>query len=186
MFVKKYLVALLAAAAAVPAAAVPFAFTQTMTNAYTLPGYVATSPVTVSGTFDGEANGNLITNISNVTLSIGGHAVNSQIYTARYDASTYTWHNDGVTLSFDGTANNALFIDVDFPTNPNYTNYFFSISAVNQDNAFSPFFAANYVYPGGASPLQITAMDADVPEPAMLGLFGLGALGLGLGRRRRA
>lgn len=34
--------------------------------------------------------------------------------------------------------------------------------------------------------LTISNMSIDVPEPAMLGLFGLGAIGLGLARRRKA
>lgn len=34
--------------------------------------------------------------------------------------------------------------------------------------------------------MQIGLSGDDVPEPAMLGLFGLGAIGLGLARRRRA
>ncbi|MFC3711142.1 PEP-CTERM sorting domain-containing protein [Sphingoaurantiacus capsulatus] len=182
---KKLLVAVLLAASAVPAAAAPFMFTRTFASSTSLPSYETAGPLTISGTFDGDANGNLITNISNVTLSIGGVAVAAPIYTAHLNEDNSAWISGGATLSFDGTANNALFIDVDFPNNLNYGAFFYSINAVNMDYTLNPFSIASEQLENGASSLQITAMNAEVPEPAMLGLFGLSAIGLGLGRRRR-
>lgn len=181
---KKLLVAALLTASAVPAAAAPFTFTQTIADAY---DYVLgdPSPVTISGSFDGDANGNLITNITNVTLSIGGVAVTDPIFVRSYTGSSF--EPTGATLSFDGTANNLLFITSDYPTDPNFSTYYYSISLVGYDNIYwRDRWSGGTAHIDGVSSLQITAADVDVPEPAMLGLLGLAALGLGLRRRKAA
>lgn len=182
--VKKLSVAALLALSAAPAAAAPFIFTQTIVDAY---DYVLddASPAAISGSFDGDANGNLITNITNVTLSIGGVAVTDPIFVRSYTGNSF--EPTGATLSFDGTANNLLFITSDFPTDQSFDTYYYSISLVGYDYVYwRDRWSGAAGHTNGVSSLQISAADVDVPEPAMLGLFGLAALGLGLRRRKAA
>lgn len=169
---------------------------------------------TASGTFDGTANGNLITGISNVTLAVG-----INLYAPGYPPdilnlpalSVGSYSNDfsyvagAAVVSFDGTQNDFLFINAD-PNNPSasdsdiysfdsitgylpqlfgdFTDEFVSIDGGGQ------FFANNDVYP----PISPNDDGQDsswsvkqVPDESVTAFLAAGTVsGLALMRRRFA
>ncbi len=141
----------------------------------------------VTGTFNGTANGNLITNLSNITANLNGNAFNGSgnLFGSSYDANSWTsWTSGGAVASFDGLQNNFLFIDVDYPNNQNWSNYFYSVSNVYQSYAY---LSSPYSYAHGNSTTanwQVTA--TNVPEPSSVILFGLGLMALVRFRRKHA
>jgi hypothetical protein len=136
----------------------------------------------VSGSFTGTASGNLVTNLSNITASFDGTPLrgNGSLFNASYDPSTGTWTADAGVASFDGTKNDFLFIDSHYPIDFQFTNYFYSISAVNTVIFTGPHNAAdNSVI---ASSWKLTSAVPETDNAALM-LAGLGLLGLSLRRR---
>lgn len=165
--------------------------------------YTFESGNTVSGSFDGTANGNLITNLSNIFVSLDNVALNGSgnLFGSHYDYN-YGFVSGGAVASFDGTQNNFLFIDADFPNSYNYTNYFYQIGqsgtnltdqsyAYNASNGnYAYDYPANYGYTGhnySSSRWSINGQSqatAQVPEPAPLALMAIGLLGTIVVRRK--
>lgn len=151
-------------------------------------------PLTVTGLFSGNANDNLITNLTDISVYIDGVGLkgNGNLYTSSIHPSQlggYEWHSGGAVVSFDGSKNNFMFSDVNFPINNIYTNYFGSIfdgtnqqgynANTNQEaHGFSSLTIANW---------KVTQLTASVPEPetyAML-LAGLGLMGAVTRRKQK-
>lgn len=165
------------ALAPVAANATPFDFSETFEGG-----------VLLTGSFDGTLNGNLITNLSHISVLVNGVAFvgSGSLFASHYDGG---WVSGGGVASLDGTQNNFLFVDVDLPNNFDYTNFFYSI----------PGFTDAFVNPGGVviadpAPTNFTAhvheqaQAAAVPEPAawMLMLGGFGFVGASLRQRRNS
>jgi len=83
----------------------------------------------VTGTFSGTASGDVITNLSNITISFNGVAIPTDSTGSMYTGSVQLigWANYGAQLSFDGLQNNAGFFDTNYPASPGtaYPNYGF-------------------------------------------------------------
>lgn len=133
----------------------------------------------LSGSFTGEANGNLINNLGNVSVSYNGTALLGTLFTAAYSNAT-GWY-DGAVASFDGTENNFLFINSNYLNGDyNYTEYTYSVPGYG-----SYFQSVNQnIYTGfAASDWSVTAANA-VPEPESLALVCLGLVGMLVVRRK--
>lgn len=145
----------------------------------------------VTGSFEGKANGNLVTDLSNVTLEFNGQAAGDgrAFTTAAYDESGYYWR-PGAVASFDGTQNNFLFINSNYLSNDySYNTYFYSLTWYGATIATSYSPNSPYFYTGSISApasygWTLSAVN-EVPEPATLALLGLGVAGLGVMRRRK-
>ncbi|RYE60755.1 MAG: PEP-CTERM sorting domain-containing protein [Hyphomicrobiales bacterium] len=136
---------------------------------------------TVTGSFEGTANGNVIGNLSNISAFLDGVAFqnNGALFSA--SIQSYNWASNGAQASFDGKQNNFIFIDGDFLNGGNYSNYFYSV--YDGTNNFAHNTTANRQI-SGLSAWSVTA--ADVPEPASAALFGISIAALAAARRRKA
>jgi hypothetical protein len=174
---KKIVLAALAATTAVSGAnATSFSYAQTIN------GNVA------AGTFDGDIDSSdLITNLTNVTLSINGNAV-TNLFILSYTGATFV--NGGAQISLsDHTLNDFLFINSDYVAfDYSYTDYFYNIPAAGLDRMVS--LSQNidsYAFPSVG--VTVTRLgDGAVPEPASWAMFigGFGLVGAGMRSRRKA
>lgn len=139
----------------------------------------------VNGTFTGTASGNFITGLSDITANLNGNAFHGSgnLFGSSYN-SWSGWVSGGAVASFDGSQNNFLFIDSDYPNYSNYSNYFYSVAAFNQSYAYmsSPW---GYTY-DNATTANWHVTSANVPEPSSVILFGLGLIALARFRRKHA
>lgn len=173
------LLATVSAAALVCAAAdaTPFAFTDLLQTGQM-----------VTGTFDGDLSGNLITNMSNISVWVDGiaYAGNGSLFNAHLDGG---WAGTG-TASLDGSQNNFIFVNSDLAGGDgNFSNFFYSISEVG-DAAINTI-TGQYGTTTPPTAFRAHAVEQQVravPEPAswamMIGGFGL--VGASLRTRRRA
>lgn len=105
-----------------------FALTATSANADQFNfSYTFSSGYVASGSFSGIQNGKFVDNISNVSVSLNGNPFvgSPNLFAVAYNVVTQNVDNTTPAIvSFDALKNNFMFIDVNYPTDPNYTNYF--------------------------------------------------------------
>jgi hypothetical protein len=135
---------------------------------------------TISGSFSGTAFGDIIVNISNVTISVDGHAFkgNGNLAIFSWNNLAHTWVVGGAYASFDGLQNNFMFSDAVPPSVLNSTNQFFAVTGNVVDPPVAPpEIAFNYFNVGGLGdfpPNSSWRVTASVPSPiAGAGLPGL-------------
>lgn len=109
------------------AIATQFAVTAAQAASFTFSYQIDPTNV-VTGSFDGTQNGNLITGISNIDLSYNGvNDSNSLIYGSNFNTQIGNWQTGGAVVSVDGSQNNFLFINSNYPAVTNYTEYFYMV-----------------------------------------------------------
>jgi hypothetical protein len=135
----------------------------------------------VTGAFTGDANGNLITNLSNISASLNGVAFEGSLKADYWQGGH--WLGSGAVASFDGLRNNFSF--------GNAASYFYVIPWSNPvvsdaAQAFTPrtgyvnYYNGNY----NASNWHVAAVPVPEPETYAMLLAGLGLMGF-VARRRK-
>jgi len=137
----------------------------------------------ITGSFDGTLNGNLITNLTNVSVTYNGtpFPMNGALNVFHYDDFDEWWLPNGATASLDGTQNNFLFIDGTL-SGSHFTSFFYSSPWFGDRSQVNGIVSNTY----GASTFR--AQLVPVPEPASWALMiaGAGMTGAALRRRRKA
>lgn len=136
---------------------------------------------TVSGTFTGDVNGNLITNLSGITVNLDGASLGS--YVSGSHRENGAWVDGAPVASLNGLGNNFLF-------SLNGGAYFYAIPWSNlvttdaaqvrkADGSYVDYFNGHY----NAASWHVTA----VPEPEMAAMLlaGLGLVGWMARRKQR-
>ena len=143
----------------------------------------------VTGSLTGTLSGAYVTGASNINVFLNGAALigNGALFATAWDPNlngSGGWTNAiAASISTDAALNNFLFIDVDYPSATNFTNYFMMINAqtFSQAAVWDGSYSA-FDYPTFSPTWSLTA----VPEPATLALMGLALLGAGVARKRKA
>ncbi len=146
--------------------------------------YTFGSGVVVSGSLDGDLNGQFVENVSNVSVFFDGTPMPGTIFSAHHTG--FVWVNGGPIFSFDVFQNNFRFINSDFLNGDNSYNSFFEIlfGVAAAESALVGFTVDN-------PPLQanwsLTARStSSVPDlGATLPLFSAALAGLAWFNRRR-
>ncbi len=142
----------------------------------------------VKGGFTGNASGNLITDLSGISVLVNGVAFsgNGSLFAAGIVGSE--WYSGAGVASFDGLQNNFLFADSDFPWVTSYTNIFYNTYSRNQEAYMESSQASNWddlSNPSYAGDNWSVWTASDIPEPAPVLLLAIGGVGLALARRRK-
>jgi hypothetical protein len=164
-------------------AAATSADANTYTFTYVFVHYSWSDDTIVTGSVDGDANGDLITNLSNVKLAINGVDFGENVQISG-------WASPGATMSFSGkkneftltSADNLMFFGMTYLFNvgPRDPAVIFR-RAVDQDQQR---FDAADMYTSGSWQIADTAV-TPVPEPASYALFLSGIAIVAAAARRR-
>jgi len=148
----------------------------------------------VTGSFDGTANGNLVTGLSHISVSLNGNAFpgSGSLGAYSFDSLKSEWSNNAV-VSFDGLHSNFAFSD----GHPDDLGAIFLLlpyySPVDENTATTDL--AQFLLPDGSNSVDVgrdivaanwTVTAVPEPETYAMMLAGLGLIGFAARRRKHA
>jgi hypothetical protein len=159
-----------------------FGFVASAAHATTFDfSYAFSDNVTVvTGTLDGDLNGNFVDHVTNVTLFIDGVAAPSAVTAVQFDGSDFT---SGPIVSFDVDQNN-FFFGSDDPANLDFSldsTYLFYISPPLDGSAtlyYAPAGSAQDAPPSNGTWKLTAEHAANAPDGGATGLLLAAGLGL--------
>ena len=165
-----------------------FVFSETFSNAFI---------IKVTGSFSGTASGNIISDISNVTVSYWDSQFDTlptetvslgtlNAYGESY--TTHTWSSGSAVVSIDGTANNFLFSAAEIPTTIPYPAFLYSLSkntAPLDNNMFYGWNAIPFGYNQDSTPQNWSVTNvSEVPLSPAIMMFATGFVGIAVSHRK--
>jgi hypothetical protein len=185
-------------AAALLAACSGAAQASTFDFSYTFTNSSQDTPLAVTGSFDGTLNGNLLTNISDISVSLNGVAFNGPLSIGSWDSSAgptgaVNFAASSAVISTNGALNNFVIADTSDPSLNTFTNLFYYVGGTTPDKLGSQEVSLQTV--AGLSAFDNDALGGvgtwsvqPVPLPAALPLLvcGLGLFAAAKRRRREA
>lgn len=156
--------------------------------------YTFASGDIVTGSLDGTVSGDLITNISNVSVSLDGNAFSGPLYAEGFVLNV--GYADGAAVaSLDGLQNDFLFINSDYAAGDlSYNAFFGSITAPSIVDSVNDGFTIAQAIDGNIDAFDVPASAtwsirdvSSVPDTASaMALLAVGVVGLAAFRRRWA
>jgi|GEM_PF-1497672 len=145
------------------------------------------SPTTITGSFNGEQEGNYVTHLSDIKVAIEGREFSQNLISVLYSPATGTpwdFSQEG-QVSFDVMQNNFMFVNAEYASTGSFINYFYITSdpaiqrqASNDNSGYS------YGFDDNSLNNQSWKLSArEVPEPSALLLLVLGLIPVVLKRR---
>ena len=162
---------------------------------YTFTNNNVPAPV-VTGTFDGTLTGNLLTNISDVSVSVNGVAFNGPLFLGSWDstAGAVSFAANTAVVSTNAAQNNFVIADTSDPSLATFTNLFYYVSGAPGTTPSGGSQEVSLQNIAGPSAFDLDTVGtwsltpAPVPLPAALPLLvsGLGLIAAAKRRRREA
>jgi hypothetical protein len=118
----------------------------------------------VTGSLDGDQNGEFVENVSNVSVFFNGTAMNGTVYTAKLD-STINWVA-GAVVSFDVLKNNFIFANGDLLRGASIPEYFEIMSRPPYTRSFAAARISGYYEEETTATSLWSLTPAVVPEPS--------------------
>ncbi len=151
--------------------------------------YTFSDGQSLTGSLDGTLTGDLVTNISNISVEFDNSAFTGTLYAGTFNsaASSYNYSANAAVVSTDATKNNFIFADNTDPGANNVTNFFYFVNGATPSGAQGQEVEAGSVTSGnlgidsGGGKWSLTP----VPVPAALPLLMSGLGLLAAAKRRR-
>jgi hypothetical protein len=146
----------------------------------------------LTGSLDGTLSGELITDISNVSINFDHTTLSGTLYAGTFDSatSTYNYSMNAAVVSTNAALNNFIFADSNDPGANNVTNWFYFVNGLTPSGANGQEVEAANVNTGDIAfdnPGSGQWSLRPVPVPAALPLMvsGLGFLAGAMRRRQK-
>jgi len=126
--------------------------------------YTFTSGQTVSGSLDGTLSGNLVTDISDVSLTFDGQAFNGPLFIGSFDTTSggVNYAANSAVVSTNAALNDFVIADNTDPLLNNVTNYFYYVNGTT-----TPTGAGNHEAFAGNTVTGDAAFDNDTVAPGI-------------------
>jgi hypothetical protein len=157
--------------------------------------YTFTSGQTVSGSLDGTLSGNLVTNISDVSVNFDGTAYTGTLFAGSFLPSStggsYNYGANAAVVSTNAALNNFIFADNTDSQANNVTNWFYFVNGTTPTGSGTQELEAGNVNTGdiafdnpGSGTWSLTPAPVPVPAALPLLMSGLGLLAAAKRRRQ--
>jgi hypothetical protein len=149
--------------------------------------------IDISGSFKGDASGDLISNISNIVINVNGAALDpGQTYFSNWKIPDLgQFQSGGGIISFSGLRNNFGWFNVDYPNNLNYNSALIFAPTSPSDfhstaiisNISIGLFSSAYYFSSPINNWSVTQASL-VPLPPSIIMFASGLFGFAALRRK--